>query len=299
MADKDEFSFEEEQELRDGDEDSGAFTEQHLRESLSASALKQQKKGSPKRLLLLVLLLVVIGAAGWFLFPGEPEAPSPLPPVVAEKQPIAVPAPPTPAKEEMPAVPAPPQAQEAPVEKPVAEEVMPKENPAPAPVVSSPPVEEARAMAAPTGAYTVEAGAFLLKANLAEAEKKVREIGFEPRVVQKEKSVTMTRLRVGVFSTEEGKNKVEELVTLAPDAFYVRQGEEVAVYAASFHDLDTARRFADRLYGQGIRVVEEPVQAGLPLFLLSFGDFADLPEARQASAKARAAGLEVFVAKNR
>jgi cell division septation protein DedD len=149
-----------------------------------------------------------------------------------------------------------------------------------------------------TGPYFLQAGAFLLKANLHEAEAQVRRLGYEPRVKSMRKAVPMTRLRVGAFFAEEGKAKLESLKAVAPNAFLIRQGEYVLVYAGSYQDLDRARRAADHLYQQGVRVDEEPVEAEVSLSLLSFGGFADRKAAEQAAVRARAAGLEAIVRKD-
>jgi cell division septation protein DedD len=146
--------------------------------------------------------------------------------------------------------------------------------------------------------YTIAAGAFLLRSNLAGAERKVTESGFEPQVVQKMQWMDMTRLRVGVFSPEEGKKKMEELEELTTNAFYLPADGKVAVYAGSFQNLDKARSFADRLYKQGLRVEEESAHVEVPLYLLSFGGFDDLESAREAAERVRTAGLDAMVVKN-
>jgi hypothetical protein len=140
-------------------------------------------------------------------------------------------------------------------------------------------------------------GAFLLKDNLRQAEATVRRLGFEPQVRTVRRTLPMTRLRVGGFFAEEGEARLKSLKALAPDAFLIRQGDYVLVYAGSYQNLDRARRAADLLYQQGIRVEEEPTTAEVSLSLLSIGGFADRSAADLAAVRARDAGFEAVVRK--
>jgi|GEM_PF-1219187 len=160
-----------------------------------------------------------------------------------------------------------------------------KTNPAMVPSVSP----------SPSGKYVLQGGAFLVHGNLVEAEKTVRELGFEPRLETGQKTEKMTRLRVGLYAPEEARAKLKEIKGLAPDAFLVRAGDQVGVYAGSYYDLDKSRRYADSLYQQGLRVEEEYVEIPLPLTILTFGDFPDMATARQAAERARAKGLDVLI----
>jgi len=319
MTDREEFSFEEEK-VPSGAESDISWREQET-DGENPAFSDNGRKGSMTRILLLVLLLVAVGAAGfYFLLGAEEAAPPPPVQVAVKKQPIAVPSRPVvevvPAEKEAPQLAekaavqlvekAAAQAPEADTGKPAEEkaEAPPQKSPvavqAPgeATAASSPGETPEPAVALAEGAYTVEAGAFLLRSNLAEAEEKVRESGFEPHVVRKKKMMDMTRLRIGIFSPEEGKKKIKELAALTPEAFYLPVDGKVAVYAASFRNLDTARSFADRLYKKGLRVEEESAKVGIPLDLLSFGRFADLKSAREAADRVRANGVEAIVVKN-
>jgi cell division septation protein DedD len=312
MADKEGFSFEEEEKSPSGTEAGISWMEQEDHSEIT-QAPENGRKGSMTRILLLVLLLVAVGAGGFYFLTGTSEVmePSPAPPQVAvKKQPIAVPARPVeenpPAEKEPMAAVAETAPQDAAPETPKAAEKkdLPEKSPevaqaVPAEKADIPPSNEATEQLAPAaGDYSVAAGAFLLRANLADAERKVQASGFTPRVVHKKKKMDMTRLRVGTFSPQEGKQKMEELAELTPDAFYLPVEGGIAVYAASFQNVDKARNFADRLYKRGLRVEEEPARVEIPLYLLSFGGFADLESARKAADQVRTAGLEAMVIKN-
>jgi hypothetical protein len=281
MADKKESGFEEKREDISAKEDRFVppLGEENLQEEPGTPVTGMKRNPLPT-LLLLVLMLVVF-AAGLYYYTGtfQPTMQQALSAVV-ERQPIAVP--PNPAIiENFSAV-----AQSEPAwEQKVDEEVVEEK------VAAS----EAF-LAVPTKKYTLQAGAYLLKSNLLEAEKKVRRLGFEPRIKSVRKTMEMKRLRIGSFSPLEGKAKMKELKAMAPDAFYVRQGEQLVVYAGSYYHHYNAHKFADRLYQHGILADEERAQVGVPLMLLSFGDFPDEASAAEVAAKARAAGLEVYAA---
>ena len=310
MTDKEEFSFEKEEKSSSGADSDISWMEREAN-SESPGASENGRKGSMTRILLLVLLLVAVGAAGFsFLLGTEDTEPPPPAQVAAKKQPIAVPPQPveetppaaeesTPAAEEAaPHLPAPETA------KPAEEKAHPEKSLAAVQADSgqksdmSSPGEVSEQPAPAKGIYTIAAGAFLLRSNLAGAERKVTESGFEPQVVRKMKWMDMTRLRVGIFSPEEGKKKMEELEPLTSQAFFLPVDGKVAVYAASFQNLDKARSFADRLYKQGLRVEEESAQVEIPLYLLSFGGFDDLESAQKAAERVRTAGLDAMVVKN-
>lgn len=312
MTDKEGFSFEEEEKSPSGAGSGLSWMEQE-ENSKSSDPSDNGRKGSRTRILLLLLLLIVAGAAGFHFLLGPsgiPEPPAPSAPAAVKKQPIAVP--PRPVEEASPigkesVAAAEGTASQSPAPetpKPVEEVILPQKSTEVVQAVADEKIGLASSsdasgqLAGEGGDYIVAAGAFLLRSNLAEAERKVHASGFVPHVVQKKKKMDMTRLRVGTFSTQEGKKKIEELVELAPDAFYLPVEGGMAVYAASFLNLDKARNFADRLYQKGLRVEEESARVEISLYFLSFGGFADLESARKAAGQARAAGLDTMVVKN-
>lgn len=304
MADKDDFDFWEQPESEE-QQATTAAAEEELHWNLNASA--PAKKGSPRRLVLLVVLLLVLAGAAAYFYLGSPPVHETSPPAPPVRQPIALPPPPASTEEAMvktEQISPPPSAVEAVAAAP-ANSAVPVKSEAPAAKAAPvPPAERAggpapaKAASPKNGAFSLQAGAFLVKGNLREAEAKVRRLGYEPRVKIVRRTLPMTRLRVGAFFAEEGEAKLNALKAVAPDAFLLRQGEYVLVYAGSYQNLDRARRAADLLYEQGIRVEEETAAAEVPLSLLSFGDFADRGAAEKAAARARAAGLEAIVRKD-
>ncbi len=161
-------------------------------------------------------------------------------------------------------------------------------------------VAEKTAVSPPAGkGFHLLGGAYLVRDNLIDAERRLRRLGYEPQRVPIKRQVPMTRLRVGTFPAELGESKVRELSAVAPDAFFIRRGEAAVVYAASYYDLDKARRFADQLYLSGVIVHEERFEAEMTLTQLRFGDFTDLSAAKKAADRVRSAGLEAAVVEGR
>ncbi len=269
-----------------------------------AKSASKQKRMLPVLLLGGLLIGLALGAVVW-LQPGAPgPETAPAPQEAVKRFVVEPPGPTTP--EAAPSVVEPAQdalVAEVVLDPPVVERVTAKPVAA-APVVAAvPPVtavesEEAVFRPAASGGYGIQVGAFLLPANLQRAEARLRQLGLTGQALATSKPVTMIRLRVGTFPKAQGVAKLKELAELAPDAFLLPQGEELAVYAGSFHDLDGARRFADRLYQQGIHLTEEKTVVPLPLTLLRVEGFADRDAALVAAEKIRATGLDAMVLKH-
>ena len=162
-----------------------------------------------------------------------------------------------------------------------------------------PPVVPPAAATVARGEFTLRAGAYLLPSSLASVEKTVRKLGYEPVTTPVRHKVAMTRLKVGTYPPAGAKAELAALAKVAPDAFMLTHDGQATVYAGSYLFLDEARSYADRLFSQGIRVEEEPVQVEETLQSVSFGDFADRQAAQTAAAKAKAAGLDATVVKRR
>lgn len=310
MSENEEFLFESEE----SEEEIFGGEEELPHEEASGDDKDRKKAGTPRIFLLLLLLLVIVAAAVFFLEPGllgPEETPPPVPSV--KKQVIKLPAAPaekTPPKEDTGVVQevlpqesvaavekVEPQAEttEAPEEK--AEPPVVKAEPAPKEKVET-PVPASSAVPAPvviSGRYALQAGAYLFASGLKGAQQRIEQFGYEPRMVKAPKMVAMTRLRVGSYPKDIAQARLEEVRELAPDAFVLREEDQMVVYAGSFYNLDQARALADRLYAQGVRVEEETAHVELPVTMVQFGDFQDKAQADAVAGSARAAGLEVLV----
>lgn len=237
--------------------------------------------------------------------PPPPPAASPAPAAVAVAPPAKPPEPaaavaptaaPAPAKPAVTVAPPPP--------KPEA-----KAAPAPVPATATATAAAAAAVVKPAetraapvvaaGPWMVEAGTYLNASALKSAEKKIRGLGYEPQVSSTQKSVRLTRLRLGTFSEGEVKEALAYARGVAPDAFALRSGDSFTVYAGTFASQQNIRELTERLVSEGVRVEEEPVEVKRTISLLRFGGFADQAAATEAAAKARKAGIAAEVVKPR
>ncbi|PLY03831.1 MAG: hypothetical protein C0623_00325 [Desulfuromonas sp.] len=318
MADQDDFTFDEQ------DSDSEEWYEEE-------EPKKKGRGGSRSRLLVLLLLLVAIagGAYYYLMMPVDdgPAAPSKevvklkkkavsLPPKPI-KQPAAIPVK-KPAKAESAAEPAPAEvavkepvkSEKKPVAKPVetAQQDVPskdqaKEEPAKVPpahekVFQKPDMPKPK-VASVGGAYSLTAGTFLLESSVRSVSKKIRALGYEPELTPVKRKVKMTRLKLGTFTESMAASKMAEVRRHASDVFSIRKGNMETVYVGSYLVLDQARRFADKLYRNGITVTEEPVEVTKTLQRVTFGSFANADEATAAARQVATRGVEAQLYKNR
>jgi len=145
------------------------------------------------------------------------------------------------------------------------------------------------------GPWLVEAGTFLNASALKDVEKKIRGLGYEPQVSTTQKSVRMTRLRLGSFTAGEVKEALAYARGIAPDAFVLRSGETYTVYAGTYTSPQNIRQMTERLVSEGVQVEEEPLEVKRTISLVRFGGFADQAAAAQAAAVARKAGIAAEV----
>jgi uncharacterized protein (DUF2141 family) len=147
--------------------------------------------------------------------------------------------------------------------------------------------------------YFIHAGSYLLVSDRLHTEKIVRRLGFEPELTPERREVEMVRLLIGVFSAKEARERLRELAEEAASAFILPMGNRAAVYAGSYYSIDEARDFSARLARRGIRAQEEPAQVMMSLKRVIFGSFNNQEAAEDVAFRARAAGLEALVMRER
>ncbi|MBE0503694.1 MAG: SPOR domain-containing protein [Desulfuromonadales bacterium] len=280
------FDFDDDDKLPFDDDD--GFADEDMEEEPPRNGLRQLL--SQRSLLLILLLLLALGAGGYYYLNGPLEpAPQPAPPVKARV--TVQPAAPNTVevKPETPVAAAPAPAQAPQAETPAVSE---KVVPAPAETVAKAPEPATKQP------FTLSAGAFANKENQQEVEKKIRRLGYTPKVQTISGMVPMTRLLLGIYNDPAAAQaRSQELSTLIPNLFSLQEGDKVALYAGSFQNIDQARRYAEKLHQQGILADEETVSVRMPLKKISFGSFASRAEAEKAAKRAMAAGLTAQVAK--
>ena len=280
-SDEIEFDFEEDDKLPFDEED---FSDENFAdEDFAAEPERKLRQALSQRTLLLgLLLLLALGGGGYYYLNSTPAPPPPQPAPVKAKVKV------------QPATPAQPVAS-APVAAVTPASAAPAAKVVPA---ASAPEAKSEALTPPSRQpFTLSAGAFLSQKHQREVEKKIRRLGYTPKVETTFSMVPMTRLRLGVYDPATAQTRSRELSAQLPGLFAMKQGDKVALYAGSYQSLDQARSFADQLYLRGILVDEETVSLRMPLKKISFGSFASRTAAEKAAKRAVAAGLTAQVIK--
>lgn len=145
--------------------------------------------------------------------------------------------------------------------------------------------------------YVLQIGSYILDSNMKRALEAVKSLGYEPSIVEGQKSVSMIRLRVGAYPEKIARGKLSEMQQLLPSAFLLHEGDQMALYAGSFYSLDHARVQADRIFQHEIIVYEEAVDVSVPIKSLRFGNFSDIAAAEAVAIKAKELGLESLIVK--
>jgi hypothetical protein len=230
--------------------------------------------------------------------PAKPGAPAavPVPATAPAPTKVAVTPPPKPAG----AVPVPAPAAATPA---VAVTPPPRPETKPVPVAAATPapvVKEAKAKAVTTasgGPWMVEAGTYLNPSDLKTAQNIIRRLGYEPKVSTMSKVVHMTRLRLGSYPEAEAPAALARAKEVAPDAFTLRTGSDVTLYAGTYAEQLNVRDMMGQLINKGIHAEEEPIDMKRTISLLRFGGFASQSSADKAAVRARQEGLAAEVVK--
>ncbi len=232
------------------------------------------KKGGVSRLLIFLLLLVGGAGAGFYLFGQELFVPDT--PVAQQKSKKLN-------KIKMPTRPQPAESSAG-----VKEEVVSLEKVAA--VVAPPVVVKATPPAIPN--FALKAGSYIYRNSLNQARAQVEKLGYKVDSSQSMESHEVTRLLVGLYGRPLAEKRLAEVKRISDGAFIAAEEGEFAVYAGSFLSLDKARRLADMLYQEGIRVDERQVKVDLPRTTLRFGEFVERSEAQKLMMKLEKGGIK-------
>ena len=221
--------------------------------------------------------------------PAAPKAQTSAP-AVPEKQPSAQASAASAVKEEPVAA--------APVESPVV--AAPAQPTASTKTAEPPPTAMDNAESTPAaGDYSLLAGSFLKKAYLEETQAQIAKLGLPSTVRPQLIPVTMTRVKVGTFPLEEGRQRLDTLRAAIPEAFATADGQNLTLYAGSFAVPKDADAMLSLLREQGIEGQLEKVDLKMDGFSLSIGPFATRQEAEAALQKTRQAGLDTLLFRHR
>lgn len=238
-----------------------------------------EKKGGAARLFVLLLLLIAVAGAGYFLFENNMSGSDEAVVVVKETKPTKIKVPVRPVAE-------------AAAEK-VKEEVVSKEKVAAVPTKVAPAVVPSpKAQVKPPAAFALSSGSYLYHGALDKARAQIEKRGYKVSVSEQAEMHEMTRLLVGQYDRALATKRLSEVKPLADGAFIAAEDGKFSVYAGSFLSLDKARRAADLLYANGIRVEERQVKVSLPRTTLKFGAFTTRAEALEAAKTLKKNGVK-------
>lgn len=179
----------------------------------------------------------------------------------------------------------------APKPEPAMEKMAAEAPPAPKPVSLSKQVA--------SGAYALDAGAYLLESNRKALVTKIKKLGYEPLITPVDATLDMTRLRLGTFSKDEVQEALAFARTIEPGSYSAPAGERYVIYAGTFLNTRVADKLTQRLLAEGIKVYPEPVQVVRTLSRIRFGSFATKEDAATAAREVGEGGLKAKVVKSK
>jgi len=130
----------------------------------------------------------------------------------------------------------------------------PANNPTPVPEIAS------TNLAAPskTPLYWLRIGPCLTEAEIVKASEVLTREGFQAHQTRGKGVVSFIRLLEGVYPREEARQRLADLKKTLNSAFLLKEGDQMALYAGSFHRPGLADRLARRLSAQQIEVSKVP-----------------------------------------
>ena len=102
--------------------------------------------------------------------------------------------------------------------------------------------------------YSVSVGPLITSAEVSQAVEQLQQLGFQPEKVRGRGAVTMIRLLEGEYPAKIARKHLERLKQYVNSAFLLPHGEELAVFAGSFHQEDRAIKLQNNLADQKIAV---------------------------------------------
>ncbi len=167
--------------------------------------------------------------------------------------------------------------------------------PAPQPVTQSAPIQGKAAAA--TGLYALDAGSYLLDSNRDILVKKIKKLGYEPRITPVDATLAMTRLRLGSFPEAEAQEALTFARTIEPAAFSVRDGDRYIIYAGTYLMSNSVEKLKQRFQQEGIQAEAVPVKVVRTLSRIHFGGFASKADAAAVAHEAEVAGFKTEIFK--
>ncbi|MGD8353766.1 MAG: SPOR domain-containing protein [Pseudomonadota bacterium] len=174
--------------------------------------------------------------------------------------------------------------QPTPAESPPAESVQPAPEPAPA---------------ADGAQYSVQVGAFILDSSVAELEKKLRGLGYEPILKKGSTTAMMNMLTVGPFANAaEARQALAKLKDSGVDSNMRQRSDGTAIINAGSYLLEeNATNVMKKVRSLGYPVRMSKNEARLPMTFVRVGQYEGMEEANGAKGELEGKGLDGIVVK--
>jgi cell division septation protein DedD len=164
-----------------------------------------------------------------------------------------------------------------------------------------PPVEPAESAAPPVqvtgGAFTLDAGSYLMVSNRDSLVAKIKKLGYEPLVTPINATLDMTRLSLGTYGKDEVQGALDFARSIEPGSYSAPAGDRYVIYAGTFQKLSNVEKLSQRFHDEGVKAYTEPVKVTRTLSRIRFGRFATKEDAASAAQKAAEVGLSAAVVK--
>ncbi|MBJ6752549.1 SPOR domain-containing protein, partial [Geomonas anaerohicana] len=170
--------------------------------------------------------------------------------------------------------------------------------PAAAPVVAAQPQPQAVASVASADGYTLDFGTFVLKSEMAQIKKKIKNAGMKPVVAPGPKrKEQMSRIHVGEYPDQQSAEKMLQKLRKAKTENFILQDKsgKFNVYAGSYFDKVGAVDEQLRLARFGITTELRPIVVQVPTFSLTAGSFKSEEDAARKVAELEKLGVKPTV----
>ena len=184
-----------------------------------------------------------------------------------------------------------PASEAAPARQKTADSVLPVPSPV-EPADSSVPPAQVTA-----GAFTLDAGSYLMESNRDSLVAKIKKLGYDPLVTPINATLDMTRLSLGTYGKDEIRKALDFARSIEPGSYSAPVGDQYVVYAGTFQNLSNVEKLSKRFHDEGVKAYTEPVKVTRTLSRIRFGRFATKEDAASASQKAAEVGLKAAVVK--
>jgi len=141
--------------------------------------------------------------------------------------------------------------------------------------------------------YALAGGAYIFHGNLQKDREFAEMLDLPFHVQEIKKDINMTRLLVGTFPVEKEKVELKKLEAYTRDAFAIRHGRKVSIYAGSFYYPAYTHRWKNRFMEQGLNVEEVSAHVEMPLYASYIGDFETVKDAMLAVKRAESTGRKM------